>query len=175
MPEYDDDLSAESALVQHFQYIAATRMADLPLNNPALRVEAVGFCDWQGARIGVLVLPWAINLIVLPGSNAVFRVLSVDEKQHWAFPSGDYAFMGGHDEHLGAYQFCSLFSPALQFEQHEDARNTALAVMQALLVASPDAAAASAEQARLSGQPLLEQPLSRRGFLRGGFLGKVEA
>jgi [NiFe] hydrogenase assembly HybE family chaperone len=166
---------AVALLERHFAHIAATRMADLPLNNPALQVEAVAFCDWQGALVGVLIVPWAINLVVLPGRSAAFRALAVDEKQSWQFPSGEYQFMGGSDAAFGAYQFCSLFSPALEFTSHADARATAEEVMKALLTPLAEtsaAAAATAETARLAGQPLLEQPISRRGFLRGGFLGK---
>lgn len=166
---------AVAQLERHFAHIAATRMADLPLNNPALQVETVDFCDWQGALVGVLIVPWAINLVVLPGRSAAFRALAVDEKQNWQFPSGEFQFMGGSDAALGAYQFCSLFSPAHEFVSHADARATAEAVMSALLapvVASPASTIATAEAARLSGQPLLEQPVSRRGFLRGGLFGK---
>lgn len=166
---------ALARLVEVYADIAATRMADLPLNNPALQVEALGFVDWQGALVGVLIVPWAINLIILPGRSELFRALGVDQKQRWAFPSGDYEFMGGGDERLGAYQCCSLFSPALEFASQADARLAAATIMATLLAVPEDSAAttaAQAEAARLNGQPLLEQPLSRRGFLRGGFLGK---
>jgi [NiFe] hydrogenase assembly HybE family chaperone len=158
-----------------FNRIAATGMAGLPLNNPALRVEAVGFRPWNGVWVGVLVTPWAINLMLLPGNGAIFRALLLDEKQTWRFPSGDYDFMGGNDEELGPYQFCSLFSPAFEFEAHEDARAAAEAVIEELMSVegtAADDAAAVQERARLEGRPLVEQPVSRRNFLRGGFLGR---
>jgi hypothetical protein len=37
---------AVAALEAAFRRIAATRMAGLPMNNAALRVQAVGFRDW---------------------------------------------------------------------------------------------------------------------------------
>jgi [NiFe] hydrogenase assembly HybE family chaperone len=163
------------AVERVFNRIAATGMAGLPLNNPALRVEAVGFLPWNGVWAGVLITPWAINLMLLPGDGNVFRALLLDEKQTWRFPSGDYEFMGGKDDDLGPYQFCSLFSPAFEFDAHEDARAAAEAVIEELMsvegTAVEDAATAQ-ERARLEGRPLVELPVSRRNFLRGGFLGR---
>lgn len=157
-----------------FGHIAATRMADLPLNNPALRVEPVGFRLWQGDWLGVLVTPWAISLMLLPGGAGAFRVLGVDERQRWCFPSGDYDFMGGGEETLGPYQLCSLFSPAFEFAAHEDACRAANAALDALLEPAPDPERSRRrEQARLAGVSLTEQAAtetgSRRDFLRGGF------
>jgi [NiFe] hydrogenase assembly HybE family chaperone len=158
-----------------FGHIAATRMAGLPLNNPALRVEAVGFRLWQGDWLGVLVTPWAISLMLLPGGSGAFRELGADERQCWRFPSGAYDFMGSCEATLGPYQLCSLFSPAFEFATHEAACATAHAALDSLL--EPAAAAErekQREQARLAGVSVLEQAASetgsRRDFLRGSFL-----
>ena len=57
---------AVDALTAAFERIAATRMAGLPMNNPALKVAAVGFQPWaEDYLLGVLITPWAINLVVL--------------------------------------------------------------------------------------------------------------
>ena len=49
---------AAASLVAAFERIAATRMAGLPLNNPALRVQAVGFrAQDDGYLVGVLIFP----------------------------------------------------------------------------------------------------------------------
>lgn len=152
-----------------FGRIAATRMAGLPLNNPALRVEACGFRTWQGLWLGVLITPWAINLMLLPGGNPAFRRLGPDERQRWAFPAGDYEFLGGGEPELGVWQTCSLFSPAFEFLHHDDARMAAQAAIEALLTAGNGSAQAieQREQARLEGRSLQGQPLSRRAFLGG--------
>ena len=149
-----------------FGRIAATRMIGLPVNNPALRVEACGFHLWQGLWLVVLVTPWAINLMLLPGGNPAFRRLGPDERQRWAFPCGDYEFLGGAEGELGAFQICSLFSPAFEFFSHDAARHAALAVIEVLLT-TYGGAARDAEQAGLEGRPLLYRPLSRRAFLGG--------
>lgn len=135
-----------------FSRIAATHMAGLPLNNPALAVEACGFRLWNGLWLGVLVTPWAINLMLLPGGNPAFRRLGPDRRQAWAFPSGEYAFHGAEEEQLGPYQTCSLFSPAFEFAGQDAARAAAAAALAALL-APPETQGA--------------RPLSRRAFLRG--------
>lgn len=145
------------ALVQAFRRIDATRMADMPLRNPALGIEAVGFREWAGRQVGVLITPWSISVIVLPGSAKDVRTLLLDERQRWLFPSGEYEFMGGAEPECGAYQFCSLFSPPDEIADQAHARAVAQAVMQQLFQApgvSRRALFSPAERAELqSSQP----------------------
>ena len=158
---------AVGALTAAFSRIAATRMAGLPMNNPALRVGCVGFRPWQeGHLVGVLITPWAINLVMLADKAARDLHLAADCRQAWDFPSGSYDFMGGEEPECGAYQFCSLFSPVFEFPDQAAAETTANEVMNALFL---DAAANvdQHEAARMSGRSVLQVPTSRRGFLRG--------
>jgi hypothetical protein len=62
-PRHPRDLALEAV----FEAVRRTRMADLPFLNPQLRVEAVGFRDWQGARVGALITPWSIVIVAMPG------------------------------------------------------------------------------------------------------------
>jgi [NiFe] hydrogenase assembly HybE family chaperone len=57
-----------AALEALYREIAATRMADIPILHPGLRVATVGFeADDDGAGAhGVLVTPWFMNLIWFP-------------------------------------------------------------------------------------------------------------
>lgn len=164
-----------------FEDIAASRMAGLPILNEALTVEAVGFRRWRELWLGVLVTPWSVNLTLLPGGNPAFRALDVGHSQIWSFPSGEYEFMGAAEPGLGHYQICSLFSPAFEFATQADAVATAEAALEALLrnadedVAQPvsirEAAQQCArEQALLTDRSAASRPVSRRAFLRGGFL-----
>lgn len=156
-----------------FRRIAATRMAGLPINHPQLTVEGVGFRLWEGKWLGVLVTPWAVNLVLLPGGDPGFEALAADRRQTWRFPSGEYDFMGGDEEECGAYQFCSLISPvpAIEISDQTAARELAADVLLSLFadpseeVVMVPANAASRQRSRLSG------PLSRRGFLSGGLAG----
>jgi [NiFe] hydrogenase assembly HybE family chaperone len=154
---------AAGGLTAAFERIAATRMAGLPMNNPALRVAAVGFRHWaEDYLVGVLITPWAVNLVLLGDGLR----LAADRRQSWDFPSGSYEFMGGEEPECGPFQFCSLFSPTFEFANQAAAEATAGSVMDALL-ATAEASADRKEQSRLSGNSALRLPTSRREFLRG--------
>lgn len=131
MKVWTSDPSSE--LVAVFADIAQTRMHDVPICNPALRVEAVGFQRTpQGHWAGVMITPWAINLLCLPGLADGWPMLPACSKHDWRFPSGEYEFTVADEQRIGNYHLCSLFSPALEFPTQEQARLTALAVTHAL-------------------------------------------
>ena len=150
-----------------FNEIARTRMVDVPILNPALRVEAVGFRVWEGRWIGVLVTPWMINLVLLPGEAAPLAPLALGEKTSWDFPSGSYQFMGLNEPMLGVCHVCSLMSPVMDFATHEDARAVALEIIGALFVEVEDKPA----DAKIKGGLINPQNMSRRDFLRIPLMG----
>jgi [NiFe] hydrogenase assembly HybE family chaperone len=129
-------MSDPRALEAAFRRILATRMADMPLRNPAIDVEAVGFREWDGRQAGVLVTPWSIGLVILPGTAADVHALALDERRSWRFPSGEYEFMGGEEPECGPFHFCSLFSPPDEIPDHAQARAIAAAVMEQLFEGS---------------------------------------
>lgn len=142
-----------SALVDAFGEIAKTRMADLPICNRNLLVDAIGFRRGaDGHWAGLMITPWAINLLCLPGDPEGWPQLAAGSKHEWRFPSGDYEFIVADEASLGVYHLCSLFSPALEFAGHEAARQVALATADALFAVP----AASTVQASVA---------SRRAFL----------
>lgn len=161
-----------------FSEIAATRMVDVPILNPALHVEVVGFRPWQGCWIGVLVTPWMINLMLLPGEGTQLEPLSLDQKKIWVFPSGAYEFMGLNEEELGTTHICPLISPVTEFATHEDAAAVAREIANALFSESQpeqvrtEQLSGMVEEARLKGESLVQKQVSRRDFLRMPFLGR---
>jgi len=144
------------AVESAFVAIAGGAMRNMPISNPALRVEAVGFSLWEDFWVGVLITPWAINLMLLPCGNPEFRVLVGSAAQHSRFPSGAYEFHGGWLKSLGPYQSCSLFSPPAEFSDQDSARAVALEIVAVLF----------RSEAELSPAPAA---YSRRAFLSGGF------
>jgi [NiFe] hydrogenase assembly HybE family chaperone len=156
-----------------FNEIARTRMVDVPILNSALRVEAVGFREWDGRWIGVLVTPWMINLVLLPGPETTLSPLAVDEKKLWSFPSGDYEFMGLNEPAIGTCHICSLISPVMEFDTHDEAVAVAQEIMKDLFSdqKSEDDLATRIDEARLKGEAISQQNMSRRDFLRMPFLG----
>jgi [NiFe] hydrogenase assembly HybE family chaperone len=102
-------------------------MHDMPLRNPALEIDVVGFRFWEGRHVGVLITPWTVSLAILPAPALV-----LGERQRWTFPSGEYEFMGGEEPECGPFQFCSLFSPPDKIADQAQARAIAEAGMEQL-------------------------------------------
>ena len=126
-----EDLAA--GLEAEFSRIQRERMADVPMLNPALRVEAVGFMAWEGYCLGILITPWFMNLMLLsPEGDAWSRLPSGTCISH-RFPSGTYEFILGEEERIGHYLMCSLFSPVFEFQDQAAAVATAGAVMENLM------------------------------------------
>lgn len=155
-----------------FQIIGEKRMQGLPFLNAALRVEAVNFRPWEAFWLGVMLTPWAMNLFLTPRDSEKWPVAQPGERRHYDFPAGAYDFIVAHDEYVGDYMMCSLFSPVQQFGDHETARLTAQYALEALF--KSDAPAKTGESPPTL-QERMEAPLSKRDFLRGRFLrGEVK-
>jgi [NiFe] hydrogenase assembly HybE family chaperone len=150
-----------------FRRIQAERMQDVPVCNPALRVEAVGFREWGDYVLGVMLTPWFMNLMLLPRNPQTFVAMQEGSKQLHHFPSGSYEFIYGSEEGLGAYQVCSLFSPMHEFADQETAVETARQVLDAMMEESHRESRPVNEPA---GKviPEANAVMSRRDFLRGG-------
>lgn len=152
-------------LVEAWRAIEHDRMRDVPILNPALAVEAVGFEEYQGCWIGVLITPWFMNLVSLPGSGA-WRSAPERATVYYAFPTGVYEFIAGHEPGIGEYHACSLFSPMPEFADQAGALETARAVRAALF--DPKLLGEGESSPAKAGAP----PLSRRDLLRGGRTGE---
>ena len=79
-------------LVRHFEHVATTRMADVPIVNPAVGVEAVGFERTDEGFLGVLVTPWFISLVLLPLEGDDWRDRKIGSEITHSFASGNYVF-----------------------------------------------------------------------------------
>lgn len=125
------------ALVRLFTGVARSRMAGVPILNPALQVEAVGFelgaapaLEEPGA-LGILITPWFMNLLWFPLARSdqaaglgCGRVRCVGVER--------FDFIGGFEPGFGSYEACSLFSPMFEFADPAAARATAEAVLTTL-------------------------------------------
>lgn len=165
-----DRPSPAAALQQAFANVLDKQMRDMPMLNRALRVEPVGFRPWEDHWLGIVVTPWFMNLVLMPRVSAKWRPIRERESRHYVFPAGVFEFIGARDAALGDYQACSLFSPMFEFADQRQARDTAVAALDALFdatsrelpqVNAPRAGETAAAPARAS--PLL----SKRDFLLG--------
>lgn len=152
----DDPLAqAVAALAARFAHIGRTRMAGLPVMNPALQVQAVGFerqAEEPAVALGVLITPWFMSLMRLPlDEGAHGRTASLTQRRTRGVGAARIDFIGHQEDGLGRFESCSLYSPMHGFADQRGAVEVAQGVLHGLRSAG-------------AGQP--ERP-SRRSFLTG--------
>ena len=153
-----------------FRRIQAETMADVPILNPALTVEAVGFTRWQDHWLGIVITPWFMNLVLVPGAAESWQSVAPGLRLFRNFPSGDFAFLGSNEPEVGEFQSCSLFSPMGQFADQDGAREVALAALEALQAEPVAGTPAPGKDAfEDPKQAALERPMSKREFLGSVF------
>lgn len=134
-----------AALVDFYRRVETERMQGIPILNPALSVQALGFrlADEEDAVAeGVLITPWFMSLVRLPLA-VQDHAGRVGRKRVLAFGNERFDFIGAHDPALGFHEACALFSPMAEFRSQDRARETAEAVLAQLRpapVAPPPAA-----------------------------------
>jgi [NiFe] hydrogenase assembly HybE family chaperone len=138
-----------------FRTIHEERMAGLPILNPVLQVQAVGFRDLNDRCAGVLITPWLMNLLLLPPQGDSFSDAGVGDKLEVRFPSGPCEMELCEEELLGRYLSRPLFSPMGEFRDQQQAVTTAESIMQKLMT--------PVEPAQPEPEP------GRRALLRGLF------
>jgi [NiFe] hydrogenase assembly HybE family chaperone len=148
-------------LLDAYRAVAAGDMSALPGFNPALTLEAVGFRDWEGHGLGVLIAPWFMNLILLPGPDDDWTGIDPREGCEWKLPTELIVFhpcdLAGPGLHLTA----PLFTDLSAFPDQDTARAVAREVMRQLFEPGAEQAPADSGATRL-----LERPVSRRGLFR---------
>ena len=168
-----DKPSPATALEAVFRSVLSQRMQDMPMLNPALVVEAVGFRPWADHWLGILITPWFMNLMLLPRVAAKWQPVAQGTSRHYVFPAGVFEFIGGHDPALGDYQACSLFSPMFEFANPQGAHDTAVASMAALFDGATRepgearAAPAAADATAAGAAAPAPRAVSKRDFLFG--------
>jgi [NiFe] hydrogenase assembly HybE family chaperone len=115
---------AVEALVRHFRQIHEETFRGLPIANPMLEVEAVGMRKLDEHDFGVLITPWFMNLVLLPGSDRwdQYPQGSVAKVK---LPGGTVDFTVGHDEVSGTMLTAALFSCVADFPDQSLAREVA--------------------------------------------------
>lgn len=184
------------ALVALHREIAATRMRGLPLLNPVLQVQAVGFelvqpprtgpAGAQGstgaaaaatpapnpgaevdAALGILLTPWFMNLVWLPLQRLDLGA-QVGSKAQRHVGQECFEFIAAHENGVGRYEACSLFSPVFEFHNQEAAVDTARAILDTLR--QPETATVPGPAAAPTPSPEVAQVAqvpARRAFLFG--------
>ncbi|MFZ3179551.1 MAG: [NiFe]-hydrogenase assembly chaperone HybE, partial [Methylocystis silviterrae] len=134
-------------------------MRDLPICNPALEIEAIGFRPYGGQALGVILTPWFMNLMICAADAEELPPKAPGETAYWPLTAGRVGFVVGRLEGFGRVDSCSLFSPMDDFADHAAARAVAVAALDELF--DPALADARATAAR---RPAL---LDRRSLIFG--------
>jgi [NiFe] hydrogenase assembly HybE family chaperone len=141
------------ALAAIYRRIAETAMRDVPICNPALAVEPIGFRTFDGRAVGILITPWFMNLAAAGFEGQPLPCAGPGATVALVFPAGVVEMIAGQLEGFGRLDACSLFSPMFDF----DSQSAACATAEAALAALFDPAT-------------LSPPLDRRAVLRGRFM-----
>lgn len=150
--QWQDGEQIRQTLERVFNDILSQRMHDVPVVNHALAVRALGFNRYNADWAGVLITPWFMNVLLLPGPESTWITQPPGSKFEQAFPYGSFEFTVADEAQLGRYAQCSLFSPMFQFADQAVAEAAADSALQALLaVPAPRA-------------------ISRRDLLRGNLV-----
>jgi [NiFe] hydrogenase assembly HybE family chaperone len=144
----------EHLLEQTFVAIERGRMSDVPILNRSLQVQAVGFRPWQGGSLGALVTPWLMGLVIVPARGGAWPEVRPGGSHVLGFPAGDFEFVHWREAPVGDFLMRSLFSPMAEFGDQAAAVEVARAALDLVTTVKQRA----------------EQPISRRAWLRGGFL-----
>ena len=190
----DSDTQQKVVILESvFNRIYKERMADVPIINDKIEVKAIAFQRWQTSYIGVMITPWFMNLIMLPGETENWDDKRELSSSTYTFPSGNYEFLTGFEPDIGKYQMCSLFSPMFEFAENNAAIETAEAVITELMNTdniekadiktqqiediwngieekTPDPDKQNSVEATPTLQQKMDKPISRRKLLRGALL-----
>lgn len=132
------DLAIASArLVAHFEAVHAERMQGLPILNPRLAVRAVGFREFGNHWIGVLITPWFINLVLLPGTRQ-WSELAQGSVVDITFPGSEITFHVSQDDDIGTLLSAALFSSVADFPDEQTAVEVAQEIMERLFEAAAE-------------------------------------
>ena len=118
-------------LVARYEKIYAERMQDLPIVNPGLQVEAAGFREYDGQRLGVLITPWFMNLLLLPTGDE-WKEETQGNTVDCEVPSGPVEFTVSVDDELGTFLSAILFRSMTDMTDQETARAIAEEIMKNL-------------------------------------------
>jgi [NiFe] hydrogenase assembly HybE family chaperone len=148
------------------------RMSGAPGYNPALSVVAAGFRPWQGHWLGAVIVPWAVQLVLLPGDEERGPV-APGARRARRLPVGERTLMGLELEGYGLVETAPLLPSAQAFASQSEAESAALIALAALMLpeGTPTFGAAPTASTANEGEPISKRPVSRRDFLRGKLFG----
>lgn len=120
------------ALVAYYRE-ADARMRETPFYNDALAIEPVGFRHWEGHRLGALIAPWFLNLILLPGEAEDCTDVPQGHQSDWIFPAESVRFTANMLDTGEAFLVAPAFNSVRDFPDQDTARAVAERLLASLL------------------------------------------
>ncbi|MBL8487705.1 MAG: [NiFe]-hydrogenase assembly chaperone HybE [Rhodocyclaceae bacterium] len=153
--------AARGELVREvFESIHREQMEGLPLLNKALSVATLGFQDFRGRTLGMLITPWMMGLMLLPNAEDGWERLPPGHKATHEFPGGALRFMLNAIDGLGPYQMHSVHSPVHVFADQAAAMEAAAAFLGRILAdRDPNAVPEDPVDEELLGKILRGEPV----------------
>lgn len=146
----------EQRLAERFREIYETRMHSLPICNPRLSVATAGFRGVGPHRVGVLITPWFMNLVLLPGDDE-FAGKPSGALVEVALANGNIDFTIVNEGKFGHYLSAVLFRSCEGFTGMKVAKAVAHNVIGQLFTAGTEPVGRASHGT-----------LSRRALLGGG-------
>lgn len=147
-------------IVDRYHTVYVETMRDLPICNSALEVEVVGPSALSEHQLDVLITPWFMNLILLPGDETWADEIA-GAICSMPLPSGPCEFTVCQDEVLGTFLSAVLFHSVSDFADQETAVAVARETLLQLLQQPGEAARQRTSRSVISRRSLLSG-LSRR-------------
>ncbi|XEI15473.1 hydrogenase-2 assembly chaperone [Plesiomonas shigelloides] len=148
-------------LEQTFSEIAQGEMQTLPFFRAQVPVRALGFQCYEGQWVGVMLTPWMLSILVLPGPDQVWDSRPLGERLGLRLPFGNAVFHVSEIETIGQYLSCSLMSPLDPAMSAEQALQLATDVSRQVLaipVTDVNAPQNLSRRALLSGRRYAAEP-----------------
>lgn len=122
---------------QTYHKIHIENMQGIPILNPAINVQALGFHEHEGRVLGIIITPWLMNLVLLPNEDDDWSSMQLGDKRLHQFTNRTYKFMLNEIDGIGYCQTYSLYSPMREFINHDQAVIAAQNFLDGLKVESP--------------------------------------
>jgi [NiFe] hydrogenase assembly HybE family chaperone len=145
-----------SLLEAHFLQRWEAQATDYPQANPALQVKAIGFTKIEGDWVGVMVTPWFVHLLLLPGGGTLWGDIPDGQRRYLDLPGSTFYFTATEAPDIGPYQYTSLLDKIDQVPDMATAQGLAGDALRAALNLQISTLSANEES----------RAISRRGFFR---------
>ncbi len=118
-----------SRLESVFNRIHQEQMRSLPFSRPDLSPRAIGFHLYEDQWAGVMLTPWMLSLMILPGPDQIWPERAIGERVGLQLGRQGYTFVVGEHPDLGQYLFCSVQSPVTDLANQAQAEQVARALV----------------------------------------------